>query len=99
MRYLTPCWTRNKKRLLMEKWEDKLKNSREKKDEVKHLTFAVIKNQVLVNEELMEDDTDIAGELMEIVMQFGYICLFSPVFPLAGFVCYVANSLTLVSIF
>ena len=50
-----------------------------------------IRQQVLVNNELAECDTDIAGELMELVMQFGYVCLFSPVFPMAGFVCLVAN--------
>jgi hypothetical protein len=47
----------------------------------------------------MKDDQEIAHNYMDLVMQFGYISLFSTVFPLAAFVSYVSNSLTLKSIY
>jgi hypothetical protein len=45
-----------------------------------------------------DKEADVQGEMMELVMQFGYITLFSTVFPLAAFVCYIANCFNLKSI-
>lgn len=42
-----------------------------------------------------EKDTDIDGQLMDLVMQFGYVSFFSTVFPVAPFVSFVANLINL----
>ena len=47
----------------------------------------------------MKDDQEIAHNYMDLVMQFGYVSLFSTVFPLAAFVSYVSNALTLKSLY
>ena len=74
-------------------WEDYHKLSSEKLDEVaSHESYLpekidVIKHQLLYNDELVEQEKNVADEYMDFVMQFGYIVMFSSVFPLAGFFC------------
>lgn len=42
-----------------------------------------------------EKEADINGQLMDVVMQFGYVTFFSTVFPLAAFVMLMLNLMTL----
>lgn len=46
-----------------------------------------IGHQVALNDQLMENEGNISEDYMEIIMQFGYITLFSTVFPLAALAC------------
>lgn len=54
--------------------------------------------QIRINDEQMEDEVNTGEETMNLVMQFGYVCLFSNVFPLASFFAWLANFMTYHSI-
>lgn len=93
-RYLRPvCCYRRRVEKVRENWKDwvnrvEIPPQREK-----------IEYQILFNEALMKDDQELAHNYMDLVMQFGYITLFSTVFPLAAFVSYLSNSLTLKALY
>lgn len=56
-----------------------------------------IRRQVLLNSSLDAEEVDVQGQMMELVIQFGYVVLFSTVFPLCAFVCFVSNAINLQS--
>ena len=51
----------------------------------------MVEQQVLLNREMMDNDTNISTEQMNYVMQFGYIVLFGTTFPIAAFICLLCN--------
>ena len=85
-------------------WEDYSKLKDKQLDEVaSHESFRpekidMIKHQLLYNDLLDTDEKNVADEYMDFVMQFGYIVMFSSVFPLAGFFCLLSNQLLMASL-
>lgn len=81
-KYLRPlCCYRGKINQIKESWDYKeIPDKREK-----------IRQQVKLNDAMMDVEEEGSVEQMNFVMQYGYICLFSTVFPLASFICLIAN--------
>lgn len=48
---------------------------------------------------MKNNDDEIAQNYMDLVMQFGYVSLFSTIFPLAATASYVCNTLTIKAIY
>ena len=53
----------------------------------------------MYNAVLMKDDQEISHNYMDLIMQFGYVSLFSTVFPLAPLASYLCNALTMKAIY
>lgn len=64
----------------------------------RHLMRKKIEYQIRVNDAQMDAEGDTGEETMALVMQFGYVCLFSNVFPMAPFFAYLSNLLTMRSL-
>lgn len=79
-------------------YEDKFKLKPHKMNNPRHLMRKKIEYQIRVNDAQMDADNDTGEETMALVMQFGYVCLFSNVFPMAAFFAYISNMLTMKSI-
>lgn len=93
-RYLRPvCCYRKRVNRVKEQWKKWAKRVEipPQKEKIEH--------QIAFNGALMKDDQEIAHNYMDLVMQFGYIALFSTVFPLAAFFSYLSNALTLKSLY
>lgn len=83
---------------LHESYEDKFKLKPHKMNSARHLMRKKIEYQIRVNDAQMDPETDTGEETSALVMQFGYVCLFSNVFPMAAFFAYVSNLLTMSSL-
>ena len=69
------------------------------RENANHLKRDKILCQVQVNDVMMESENNVDEELMNLTMQFGYVCLFSNIFPLAGFFAWFTNIGTILCIY
>jgi hypothetical protein len=53
---------------------------------------------MIYNNNLVDAEKSVSEEYMDFVMQFGYIVMFSSVFPLAGFFCWAFNYVKMLSL-
>jgi len=94
MRWSRPrcCYSRqvNKMKKL---WKDKFKSTYKKKVIIPQREKIIC--QIQFNNEMMSDEQHLAHNYMDLIMQFGYITLFSTVFPLAGLISWMCNGLTM----
>lgn len=91
-KWLRPiCCYRSKISQLKAEWEaegyDLDENIPTKREKIYH--------QVKLNDAMMDNENDVSVEQMNFIMQFGYISLFSTVFPLGAAVCLLSNTILL----
>ena len=93
-RYLTSAvWYKGKIIKLEKEWKEIWEKNLIPEQRLK------IEYQIKFNDILQEDEEgSITESQNDIVMQFGYITLFSTVFPLASLICLVCNMITMKSI-